>query len=169
MRDTLHNSRFTRMRYILRIITYEIIKELCKTNPILSAVGVLQMNPSAYMKMAYKNFIPPSGHKNKPNQTQFKANSNPIAKRAKMNLNQYITTNYKVFPRLPGKKTNPIKPNQTQNKPILETAHTSDIYQRNSLSLISRRPIITCECYGHNDGITLNSMGFIKCLKQKTL
>ncbi len=88
-------------------------------------------------------------------QTQFKPNSNPIPKRPKMNLNTYITMNYKVFPRLPGKKTNPNKPKTNPIIHNLETAHKSDIYQRNSLSHLFRRPIITDECYGHNEDITL--------------
>jgi len=48
--------------------------------------------------------------------TQYRPNSNPIVKRQKMNLRNALTMNYKKFPRLPGKRTNPI---QTQNKPNL--------------------------------------------------
>ena len=44
---------------------------LCKTNPILFAVGGLQMNVSIFSAKAYEKFIPLAGHKNKPN-------SNPI-------------------------------------------------------------------------------------------
>ena len=39
---------------------------LCKTNPILSAVGGLQMNLKLCYKMTYQNFIPLAGYKNKP-------------------------------------------------------------------------------------------------------
>jgi len=48
--------------------------------------------------------------KNKPNQTQFKANSNPITEKPKMNTSSIITMNYKIFPRLPGEKQTQFKP-----------------------------------------------------------
>jgi len=48
---------------------------LCKTNPILSAVGGLQMNVNIFSKMAYKNFIPLAGQKNKPNSKPFQNRS----------------------------------------------------------------------------------------------
>jgi len=49
---------------------------LCKTNPILSAVGGLQMNVSNIIIRNYKKFIPLAGQKNKPN-------SNPISEKPK--------------------------------------------------------------------------------------
>jgi hypothetical protein len=43
---------------------------LCKTNPILSAVGGLQMNVSILKEMAYENKNKWTLGENKPNQTQ---------------------------------------------------------------------------------------------------
>ena len=65
----------------------------------------------------YERFHPLVGRKNKPNQTQFKANTNPIAEKLKMNVRNAITRNYNKIPRLPGTKTNPI---QTQFYPRCE-------------------------------------------------
>jgi len=42
-----------------------------------------QINVSNSKTMIYKKFIPLAGSKNKPNQSQNKANSNPIAERLK--------------------------------------------------------------------------------------
>ncbi len=91
MRDTLHNSRFTRMRYNLRIITYEIISFLCKTNPILSAVGGFQMNANLYNTMNYENKSNWTLSENKPNTNPIK----PNLKRAKMNVNLYYIEDYR--------------------------------------------------------------------------
>jgi hypothetical protein len=77
---------------------------LCKTNPILSAVGGLQMNLSILSKQAYENFIRLAEQKNKPN-------SNPISKKAKMNANIFITKDYENDTALRPEKTNPNKPN----------------------------------------------------------
>jgi len=53
------------------------------------------MNLSNVITMNYENFIPLPGQKNKPNsnpiQTQFK----PNLKRAKMNVNSFITNDYR--------------------------------------------------------------------------
>jgi len=59
---------------------------LCKTNPILSAAGGLQINLSILSKKAYKNFIPLAGQKNKPKTNPIK----PNLKIAKMNTNVFI-------------------------------------------------------------------------------
>jgi len=75
----------------------------------------VQTNVISFITMNYKNFISLTKVKNKPNQTQFKANSNPIPERPKMNIRNAVTMNYKISPRLPGEKT---KPKQTQSKPI---------------------------------------------------
>jgi len=64
---------------------------LCKTNPILSAVGGLQMNVSNIITMNYKNFIPLARQKNKPNSNPIK----PNLKRAKMNVNLYVIEDYR--------------------------------------------------------------------------
>jgi len=47
---------------------------LCKTNPILSAVGGLQMIVNIYNIKDYQNFIPLAWQKNKPNSNPIKAN-----------------------------------------------------------------------------------------------
>jgi len=64
---------------------------LCKTNPILSAVGGLQMNVNSLITMNYKNFIPLAGQKNKPNSNPIKANF----RKAKMNINLYVIEDYR--------------------------------------------------------------------------
>jgi len=51
---------------------------LCKTNPILSAVGGLQMNVSIFSKMAYEYKSNWTLGENKPNSNPIKANTNPI-------------------------------------------------------------------------------------------
>ena len=58
----------------LRKITYEIISELCKTNPILSAVGGLQMNVSIYLQKDYENKWQQRVRKNKPKTNPNKPN-----------------------------------------------------------------------------------------------
>jgi len=52
---------------------------LCKTNPILSAVGGLQMNVSIFLQKDYENKSNRTLGQNKPNQSQFK----PISKKPK--------------------------------------------------------------------------------------
>jgi len=52
--------------------------------------------------------------KNKPNQTQFKPNSNPNFYLAIFNLSSLMTSEYVKSDALAGDKTNPNKPNQTQ-------------------------------------------------------
>ncbi len=64
---------------------------LCKTNPILSAVGGLQMNVSNIITRNYKNFLPLAGQKNKPNSNPIK----PNLRKAKMNINSFITKDYR--------------------------------------------------------------------------
>jgi hypothetical protein len=64
---------------------------LCKTNPILSAVGGLQMNLSCLYKKVYKFFIPLAGQKNKPNSNPIK----PNYQKAKMNVNLTLTKDYR--------------------------------------------------------------------------
>jgi len=99
---------------------------LCKTNPILSAVGGLQMNVNLYNTTDYENKWQRKVRKNKPNtnpiQTQFKPNSNPIqtqskpiSEKPKMNVNKVSTKDYNNEQRTMNNerlcKTNPIKPN----------------------------------------------------------
>ena len=67
---------------------------LCKTNPILSAVGGLQMNLNSLATMNYQNFIPLAGQKNKPNSNPIQSQSNPISKTPKMSINSILTKDY---------------------------------------------------------------------------
>ncbi len=64
---------------------------LCKTNPILSAVGGLQMNVNLYNTTDYENKWQRRVRKNKP-----KTNPNkPNLRKAKMNINSIITKDYR--------------------------------------------------------------------------
>jgi hypothetical protein len=49
----------------------------------------------------------------KPNQTQFKPNTNPITEKALINISSFMTSKYEEVSRWRDKKTNPI---QTQSK-----------------------------------------------------
>jgi hypothetical protein len=64
---------------------------LCKTNPILSAVGGLQMNVNIYDTKAYNNETAFRRRKNKPNSNPNKANF----RKARMNVNSFITKDYR--------------------------------------------------------------------------
>ncbi len=64
---------------------------LCKTNPILSAVGGLQMNANTFTQMAYKNKSNWTIGQNKPNSNPIK----PNFKKAKMNVNLTLTKDYR--------------------------------------------------------------------------
>jgi len=61
---------------------------LCKTNPILSAVGGLQMNLSIFTEMDYENKSNWTLGENKPK-------TNPISSKAQMNINSLITKDYR--------------------------------------------------------------------------
>ncbi len=50
-----------------------------------------QISVSIFSKMAYKNFIPLAGQKNKPNSNPIK----PNLRKAKMNVNSLITKDYR--------------------------------------------------------------------------
>ncbi len=101
----------------------------------------VQMNVNIFSKMAYQNFLPLAGQKNKPNSNPIKANfkraqmninslitkdyrkkddfavrknkpnSNPISEKPKMNVNLYVIEDYENETTFRPKKTNP---NQTQ-------------------------------------------------------
>ena len=71
---------------------------LCKTNPILSAVGGLQMYVSIFLKMAYKNKHnwtlgenKPNSNPIKPNLSQFRCQSNPKQTQFKPKQSQFQT------------------------------------------------------------------------------
>jgi len=84
-----------------------------KTNPILSAVGGLQMNVNSLITMNYKNFIPLAGYKNKPNSNPIQTQTNPILSAVggfEMNVNAFLQKDYENEPPSGQKK-------QSQNKP----------------------------------------------------
>jgi len=64
---------------------------LYKTNPILSAVGGLQMMVSIFLQMAYENKRDWTLGENKPNSNPNK----PNLQKAKMNVNSFITKDYR--------------------------------------------------------------------------
>ena len=64
---------------------------LCKTNPILSAVGRLQMNVSIYNTMDYENISDWTLGQNKPNSNPNKPNS----QKAKMIVISTLTKDYR--------------------------------------------------------------------------
>jgi len=93
---------------------------LCKTNPILSAVGGLQMNLSFYSTRAYENIRNWTLGQNKPNSNPIK----PNFKRAKMNVNSFITKDYRKNDALAVQKNKPnskpisVKPKMNVNSLI---------------------------------------------------
>jgi len=80
---------------------------LCKTNPILSAVGGLQMNVTSFITRYYENKWQRRVRKNK-------ANSNPISVKAKMNVNLYVTKDYRK------KDDFAVRKNKANSNPISE-------------------------------------------------
>ncbi len=64
---------------------------LCKTNPILSAVGGLQMNVKLYNIKDYENKLDWTLGENKPNSYPTK----PNLRKAKMNVNLTLTKDYR--------------------------------------------------------------------------
>jgi len=64
---------------------------LCKTNPILSAVGGLQMNVNPYNTTEYENKSNWTIGENKPNSNPNK----PNLRKAKMNVNLTLTKSYR--------------------------------------------------------------------------
>jgi len=63
---------------------------LCKTNPILSAVGGLQMNVSSILTTDYENKFNWTLGQNKPNSNPIK----PNFRKSQMNVNPLITKDY---------------------------------------------------------------------------
>ncbi len=64
---------------------------LCKTNPILSAVGGLQMNVNIYTRKDYENKSDWTIGQNKPNSNPIKAN----LRKAEINVNLTLTKDYR--------------------------------------------------------------------------
>ena len=71
---------------------------------------IVQMNVTYFMTTIYAIFTSLTEVKNKPNQTQFKANSNPICYNAIIGLSSFMTSKYVRLGTMPGKKTKPNKP-----------------------------------------------------------
>jgi len=94
---------------------------LCKTNPILSAVGGLQMNVNSLITKDYENKWQRRVRKNKPNSNPIQTQSNPICRMPKMSVNSILTKDYERYDifAVPENKPNS-NPIQTQSKPILE-------------------------------------------------
>jgi len=68
-----------------------------QTNPILSAVGGLQMNVTSLITVEYENKSNWTLGENEPNTNPIKPNSNPILSAVggfQMNLNFYLTKDY---------------------------------------------------------------------------
>jgi len=90
---------------------------LCKTNPILSAVGGLQMNVNTLVTMDYENISDWTLGENKPNSNPIKANFFKIPNECKLTYNKRLQKKRRF--RSPKKQTQ-FKPNQSQSKPILK-------------------------------------------------
>jgi len=90
-----HFSHFRHFRHFILLYTCRDASTnhllLCKTNPILSAVGGLQMNVNPYNTRDYENKSQRRVRKNKPNSNPIKAN----LRKAKMNVNSFITKDYR--------------------------------------------------------------------------
>ncbi len=95
---------------------------LCKTNPILSAVGGLQMNVKIYNTRDYEKFITLAGQKNKANSNPIKANF----QKAKMNVNLTLTKDYRKKDDFAVRKNKPnsnpisVKPKMNVNLYVIE-------------------------------------------------
>ncbi len=91
----------------------------CKTNPILSAVGGLQMNVSIFYTKDYENKSDWTLGENKPNSKPIQTQSNPICRMPKMSVNSILAKDYErndIFA-VPQNKAN-TNPIQTQTNPI---------------------------------------------------
>jgi len=76
---------------------------------------IVQVNVSLFIAMIYTIFASLTKVKNKPNQSQYKPNSNPIAERVKMNVRNALTMTYGRFIPLSGRKNKPnSNPKQSQ-------------------------------------------------------
>jgi len=75
---------------------------------------IVQMDINPFITMNYPVFASLTKVKNKPNQTQYKPNSKPIASKGKIDAKCVFTRDYDDFMLYKGQKTKPI---QTQNKP----------------------------------------------------
>ncbi len=105
IRDTRPSRPPNKPPILPNLTCWQFTTFLCKTNPIFTRPT---MNLTPYLKRNYEKYSPLRTAKNKPKQTQFKANSNPISA-----------------------QTNPIqtqnKPNQTQFRSAAETPAGSSL------------------------------------------
>ena len=92
----------------------------------------VQMNLSYLSTMNYPVFASLTKVKNKPNQTQYKPNSNPICFNALIGLSSFMTSKYEYLCRWQGKKTNP---KQTQFKPNWSNAQILSLSKEAQLKL----------------------------------
>jgi len=67
---------------------------LCKTNPILSAVGGLQMNVSIFSKMAYENIANWTLGQNKPKTNPIQSQNKPNCRKGKIDAKSVLTKDY---------------------------------------------------------------------------
>ncbi len=75
---------------------------------------IVQTDLTSFRTMNYPIFASLTKVKNKPNQTQFKANTNPICQKTRLNINIYNTKIYRCKTAIRHKKANP---KQSQYKP----------------------------------------------------
>ncbi|UCF43086.1 MAG: hypothetical protein JSV99_10975 [Planctomycetota bacterium] len=88
-----------------------------------------QMNVTSFYRVDYENTSNWKPGENKPNQTQYKANTNPIFPDAQMNATSGLTNDYEIGPLRRREKS---KPNQTQfsinlSNPKRETQHQQNL------------------------------------------
>jgi hypothetical protein len=67
---------------------------LCKTNPILSVVGGLQMNVTIFSTTDYENKSNWTLGENKPNSNPIKPKTNPICRKDKIDAKSVFTKEY---------------------------------------------------------------------------
>jgi len=68
---------------------------LCKTNPILSAVGGLKMNATSLITVDYENISNWTLGENEPKTNPKRTQYEPNLRKAKMNVNSLITKDYR--------------------------------------------------------------------------
>ena len=109
-------AHFSHLRHFRHFISLYTCRErstnqpfLCKTNPILSAVGGFQMNVKTYNTKDYEKFLPLAGQENKPNSNPIK----PNLRKAKMSANLYVIEDYRK------KDDFVVRKNKPNSNPIL--------------------------------------------------
>ncbi len=121
---------------------------------------VVQMNVTFFISMNYPISASLTKVKNKPNQTQYKANSNPIPDRQKLCSNNFSQRDYERIARCRGQKN---KPKQSQNKP-------NQIYPRRSHSgtqFLNSSLILSCPGIKKPDMRDILAVKFLPDLRKK--